>query len=57
MTLLLGPLLCVLLAVAALKARQAGMSRGEVGLIVFVGALCIPAVMIGVLAWGFSGFG
>lgn len=57
MTLLIGPLLCGLLVIAAIKARRAGMSGGEVGLIVFVGALCIPVVMIGVLAWGFSSFG
>lgn len=57
MLMLLGPLLFVLLGVAAVKAKRAGLSGPEVALIVAVGTVCILGVMFGVLAWGFSGFG
>ena len=57
MTLLVGPLLCVLLVIAAIKAIQAGMSAREVALIAIVGGLCIPVVMFGILASGFSSSG
>ena len=56
-TLLIGPLLYVLLAIAAVKAKRAGMSNVEVALIVSVGVLFIPVAMTGILAWGVPGFG
>jgi hypothetical protein len=56
-TLLAGPLLCALLVLAVIKAKRAGLSRGEVALIAIVGALCIPVAMLGILAWGFADFG
>jgi hypothetical protein len=57
MLLLVGPILFVLLAVMAIRAKKAGLSGWEVALIVFVGALCILAVMFGILMWGFRDFG
>ena len=57
MTLLIASLLYVLLAIAAVKAKRAGMSNVEVALIVSVGILFIPVVMMGILAVGFSDFG
>ena len=43
--------------IAAIKAKQAGMSGSKVALIAVVGGLCIPVVMFGILAFGFSSFG
>jgi hypothetical protein len=57
MLMLIGPVLFVLLGIAAVKAKRAGLSGGEVALIVAVGTVCILGVMFGILAWGFSGFG
>jgi hypothetical protein len=54
---LIGPLLFVLLGLAAVKAKRAGLSAGEIALIVAVGTVCILGVMFGILSWGFSGFG
>jgi hypothetical protein len=57
MILLIVPLLLILLVVAAVKAKQSGLSGFEVAMIVVVGAVCIVIAMFGILAWGFSGFG
>ena len=57
MTLLIGALLYASLAIAAVKAKRAGLSGVEVALIVSVGVLFIPVAMMGILAWGFSSFG
>jgi uncharacterized membrane protein len=57
MIVLVGPLLFILLAFIAVKARRRGRSGGEVALIVVAGTVGIVVVMFGILAWGFSGFG
>lgn len=57
MTLLVGPLLFVLLGVGAVGAKKAGLSGGEVALMVAVGSLVILVVMLGILMWGFRSFG
>jgi hypothetical protein len=57
MIVLVGPLLFILLAVIAVKAKRRGHSGGKVALIVVAGTVCIVVVMFGILAWGFSGFG
>jgi hypothetical protein len=54
---LLGPLLLVLLGVAAVTLKKRGLSGVEVALFVVVGIVCIGLVTFGILAWGFSGFG
>jgi hypothetical protein len=54
---LVGPLLLVLLGVAAIALKKRGFSGGKVVLFVVVGIVCISAVMFVILAWGFSGFG
>jgi hypothetical protein len=54
---LVGPLLFVFLGIAAVKAKRAGLSGGEVALIVAIGTICILGAMFGILAWGFSDFG
>jgi hypothetical protein len=51
------PLLVILLWVVAVKARKAGLSGGEIALIVVVGAVVIVIATFGILAWGFSNFG
>jgi hypothetical protein len=57
MIVLVGPLLLVLLAVAAVALKKRGLAGGAVALFVVVGLVCIGAVMFAILAWGFSGFG
>jgi hypothetical protein len=57
MIMLVGPLLLLLLGLAAVALKKRGLSGGEVVLFVIVGIVCIGAVMFGILAWGFSGFG
>jgi hypothetical protein len=54
---LVGPLLLVLLGVAAVALKKRGLSGAEVVLFVVVGLVCIGVAMFGILAWGFSGFG
>jgi hypothetical protein len=54
---LVGPLLMVLLGVATVTLKRRGLSGGELVLFAVVGIVCIGAVMIAILAWGFSGFG
>lgn len=57
MIMLVGPLLLILLAIAAVEAKKRGLSGGKVALLVVVGLVCIVVGMFGVLTWGFSGFG
>ena len=57
MIVLVGPLLLALLGVATVALKRRGLSGGELVLFVVVGIACVGAVMFGILAWGFSGFG
>jgi hypothetical protein len=55
-TLLVVSLLYVLLAIAAVKAKHAGMSGVEVALCVLGGVLCIPVVTAHRCRRRFSGY-
>jgi hypothetical protein len=57
MIMLVGPLLLALLGVVTVALKRRGLSGGELALFVVVGIVCIGALMFGILAWGFSGFG
>jgi hypothetical protein len=57
MILLTGPLLFVLPVLGAVRAKRAGRSGWEVGLIVAVGSLAILVETFGTLIWGFQNFG
>lgn len=57
MIVLIGPLLFALLIWLAIKLRRAGLSALETALMIVIGGICIALVMLGILMWGFKGFG
>lgn len=57
MIVLAGFVLLILLFVAAAEAKKRGVSGGRLALLVVAGLVCVVGATLGILAWGFSGFG